>query len=44
MVQGALEEESNAADGDGGSAARLMFDILEEEKVLAQFFLADQIG
>jgi hypothetical protein len=37
-------EESDTADGDGGSVARVMLDILDEEEVLAQLFLADQGG
>src|SRR4030095_14706730 len=35
LFQRALKEELNAADGDGGRAARVMFDVLEIEEVLA---------
>ena len=47
LVQHALEEEPDAADGDGGSGPRVMLDVLEIEEVLAQFFstgAASQVG
>ena len=36
-------EETNTANGDGHGVAGVVFDILEEEKVLAQFCLADEV-
>ena len=38
------KEELEATDGDGHGVAGVMFDILDEEKVLAQLFLGDQVG
>ena len=35
LVQRALEEEPDAADGDGGSGPRVVFDVLEIEEVMA---------
>jgi hypothetical protein len=43
-VEGLLEEELDGADGDGGGAAGVVFDIPDVEEVLAQFFLSDQVG
>ena len=39
-VERLLVEEPDAADGDGHGVAGVMFDVLEKEEVLAQFFLA----
>ncbi len=33
----------SSARRDGHRVARLMFDVLDEEEALAQFFLADQV-
>ncbi len=37
-------EELDASEGDGHGVAGVMFDILEEEEVLAQLFLGHQVG
>ena len=37
-------EELQAAKGDGGAAARPVFDVFDVEKVLPQFLVADLIG
>ena len=42
-VKRLLEEELDAADGDGGGAAGVMLDVHEEEEVLAEFFLSDEV-
>ena len=42
-LEGVLVEELQAAQGDGGAAARPVFDILNVEKVLPQFFVVDLI-
>ena len=42
-VQRPFVEELDAADGDGGSVAGVVFDVLDIEEVLAQFFLGDQV-
>jgi dienelactone hydrolase len=41
--KGVFVEELEAAQGDGGAAARPVFHILDAEKVLAQFFVVDLI-
>jgi len=43
LIQGVLKEELEPADGDGHSVARVVFDILQIEEVLAQLFLGDQV-
>jgi hypothetical protein len=43
-VEGLFVEELDAAEGDGHRVARVMFDILDEEEVLAQLFLGHQVG
>jgi len=43
FLQCVLKEKLESTDGDGHGVAGVMFDILDEEKVLAQFFLADQV-
>src|SRR5215813_1470868 len=43
FLQRVLKEELEPTDGNGHGVARVMFDILDKEKVLAQFFLADQV-
>jgi hypothetical protein len=42
-LQGVFVEELEAAQGDGGAAARPVFHILDVEKVLSQFFVIDLI-
>ena len=42
-MESVLVEELQATQGDGGAAARPVFDVLDEEKVLPQFFVADLI-
>jgi hypothetical protein len=44
FFQRAFKEKLDAADGDGGRAAGVMFDVLDLEEVLAQLFLGDQVG
>ena len=43
-VEGLFVEELDAAEGDGHRVAGVMFDILDEEEVLAQLFLGQQVG
>ncbi len=43
-VEGLFVAELNAAEGDGHRVAGVMFDILDEEKVLAQLLLSQQVG
>jgi hypothetical protein len=43
-VERLFVEESDPADGDGHRVAGVVFDVLEMEEVLPQFFLADQLG
>ena len=43
-VERVLVEKADAADGDGHGVAGVMLDVLEIEKILAQFFLAEQVG
>ena len=42
-LEGVLVEELQAAQGDGGAAAGPVLDVLDVEKVLPQFFVADLI-
>jgi hypothetical protein len=43
-LQGVLVEELQAAQRDGGAAARPVFDVFDVEKVLAEFFVANLVG
>ena len=43
-VERSFVEKLDAADGDGRSVSRVMFDVFDVEKVLAQLFLVDQVG
>ena len=43
MIERLLVKEPDATDGDGHGVAGVAFDVLDEEKVLAQFFLRDQV-
>jgi hypothetical protein len=42
-IERVLVEEADPTDGDRHRVAGVMFDILDKEKVLAQFFLRDQV-
>jgi hypothetical protein len=43
-VQSLLEEELDAANGDGAGGPRPLLDILDVEEVLSEFFLGDEVG
>lgn len=42
FVESVLEEEPDAAQGDGGGAAQVMLDIPEIEEILSQLILGDR--
>ena len=44
LFQGVMEEELDAAQGNGGGGARVVLDVLHPEEVLAQFLFGNAIG
>jgi hypothetical protein len=43
-LEGLFEEELDATQRDGAGAARVVFDVLDREEVLSEFFLGDHVG